>query len=81
VVVGFLHLAFQGFVIAGVGVRLAYPLYSLEGPGFWLIQTAPVSRLTLLLTRFGLALVFLLPLALMLGLLSPQVIGLGTNLT
>lgn len=81
VVVGFLHLAFQGFVIAGVGVRLAYPLYSLEGPGFWLVQTAPVSRLTLLLTRFGLALAFLLPLALMLGLLSPQVIGLGTNLT
>jgi ABC-2 type transport system permease protein len=81
VVVGFLHLAFQGFVIAGVGVRLAYPLYSLEGPGFWLIQTAPVSRLTLLLTRFGLALIFLLPLALLLGLLSPQVIGLGANLT
>lgn len=81
VVVGFLHLAFQGFVIAGVGVRLAYPLYSLEGPGFWLIQTAPVSRLTLLLTRFGLALAFLLPLALLLGLLSPQVIGLGANLT
>ena len=81
VVVGFLHLAFQGFVIGGVGVRLAYPLLSLEGPGYWMLQTAPVSKHTILLTRLGLALFFLLPLGLALGYFSPRVIGLDENLT
>lgn len=81
VVAGFLHLAFQGFVISGVGVRLAYPLYSLEGQGFWMLQTGPVSRATLLLTRFALALFFLLPLGILLGYFSPRVLGLDANLT
>lgn len=80
-VAGFLHLAFQGFVIGGVGVRLAYPLLSLEGPGYWMLQTGPVAKHTILLTRFGLALFFLLPLGLALGYFSPQVIGLDYNLT
>ncbi|WP_456414841.1 putative ABC transporter permease subunit [Oceanithermus profundus] len=79
-VVGFLHLAFQGLVIAGVGVRLAYPLYSFEGPGYWLVQTAPVGRLGLLLSRYALALLLLLPLGLALGLYAPSVIGLDPGL-
>ncbi len=81
IVAGFMHLAFQGFVISGVGVRLAYPLYSLEGQGYWMIQTGPVSLLTVLLTRFGLALFFLVPLGLILGIYSPKVIGLDAGLT
>lgn len=81
IVAGFMHLAFQGFVISGVGVRLAYPLYSLEGQGYWMIQTGPVSLLTVLLTRFGLALFFLAPLGLILGAYSPRVIGLDASLT
>ncbi|MCS7057798.1 MAG: hypothetical protein NZ849_07005 [Meiothermus sp.] len=80
-VAGFMHLAFQGFVIGGVGVRLAYPLLSLEGPSYWLLQTGPLSKQTLLLTRFALALFFLLPLGLALGYLSPRVLGLDANLT
>ncbi len=80
-VAGFMHLAFQGFVIGGVGVRLAYPLYSLEGPAYWMLQTGPVSKQTMLLTRFGLALLFLLPLGLALGYFSPRVLGLDGNLT
>lgn len=80
-ITAFLHLAFQGFVIGGVGVRLAFPLYSLEGQGYWLIQTGPVSRATMLLTRFGLALFLLLPLGLILGWYSPRILGLDTNLT
>ncbi|HHO57648.1 MAG TPA: hypothetical protein ENJ85_00575, partial [Oceanithermus profundus] len=79
-VVGFLHLAFQGLVIAGVGVRLAYPLYSFEGPGYWLVRTAPVGRLGLLLSRYVLALLLLLPLGLALGLYAPAVIGLDPGL-
>ncbi|RDI96001.1 hypothetical protein DV704_03515 [Meiothermus sp. QL-1] len=80
-VAGFMHLAFQGFVIAGVGVRLAYPLYSLEGPAHWLLQTKPVAPSTLLLTRFGLALFFLLPLGLLLGYFSPRVLALEAGLS
>lgn len=64
-----------------MGVRLAYPLYSLEGQGYWMLQTGPVSKATMLLTRFGLALFFLLPLGLALGYYSPRVIGLDENLT
>jgi len=79
-IVGFMHLAFQGFVIGGVGIRLAFPLYSLEGQGYWMVQTAPVSRLAILLTRFGLALFFLLPVAIALGIYSPRIIGLDPTL-
>lgn len=79
-VVGFLHLAFQGFVIAGVGVRLAFPLLSLEGPAFWLLRTGPLSDLGLLLSRLGLALLLMLPLSLLLGWLAPQVIDLPSGL-
>jgi ABC-2 type transport system permease protein len=60
---------------------LAYPLYSLEGQGFWMIQTGPISKLQVLMTRFGLALLFLLPLGILLGWYSPRVIGLDANLT
>ncbi len=79
-VVGFLHLAFQGLVIAGVGVRLAYPLYSFEGRGYWLVRTAPIGRLALLLSRYVLALLLLLPLGLALGLCAPAIIGLEPGL-
>ena len=75
-IAGLLHLGFQGFVIAAVGIRISYPLYSLEGPGFWLLQTAPLSRRAVLLTRFVLALFFLVPLGLLLGGLGPNVLGL-----
>jgi len=79
-VVGFLHLAFQGFVLVAVGLRLAFPLFGLEGPAYWLIATAPISRGVLLLTRLGFALFLLLPLALALGFYVPEVIGLGRGL-
>ena len=78
--VGYLHLAFQAFVIAGTGVRLAFPLYSMEGPGFWLVRTAPVAEWVVLVSRFGLSLALLLPLGLALGAWSPIVIGLPASL-
>ncbi len=79
-VVGFLHLAFQGFVLVAVGLRLAFPLFGLEGPGYWLIATAPLSRGVILLTRLGFALFLLLPLALALGFYVPVAVGLGGGL-
>ena len=79
-VVGFLHLAFQGFVLVAVGLRLAYPLFGLEGRGYWVVETAPVSRGMLVFSRFGFALFLLLPLALALGLYVPGAIGLEGGL-
>ena len=79
-VVGYLHLAFQGFVLVAVGLRLAFPLFGLEGRGYWVVATAPVSRATLVLTRFGFALFLLLPLALALGVYVPRAVGLGGEL-
>ena len=79
-VVGFLHLAFQGFVLVAVGLRLAYPLFGLEGRGFWVVETAPVSRGLLVFSRFGFALFLLLPLAAALGLYVPRAVGLEPGL-
>ena len=45
-----------------------------------MLQTGPVSQQTMLLTRFGLALFFLLPLGFALGFYSPRVLGLDDNL-
>lgn len=78
--VGYLHLAFQAFVIAGTGVRLAFPLYSMEGPGFWLVRTGPVAEWTVLVSRFVLSLALLLPLGVALGAWAPVVIGLPESL-
>ncbi|NPA75843.1 MAG: hypothetical protein GXO25_07180, partial [Euryarchaeota archaeon] len=69
------------FVLVAVGLRLAFPLFGLEGRGFWIVATAPVSWGTLLGTRFGFALFLLLPLALALGLYVPGMIGLGASLS
>ncbi|ULH16111.1 AAA family ATPase [Deinococcus sp. KNUC1210] len=43
-VLGYFQLAFQGFVLAGVGVRMAFPALSTEGRGYWLLRTAPHRR-------------------------------------
>ena len=79
-VVGFLHLAFQGFVLVAVGLRLAFPLFGLEGEEFWLVRTAPVSPGLLVFTRFVFALFLLLPLALLLGAWVPAQVGLAAEL-
>jgi len=42
-VIGYLQMAFQSFVVAGVGIRTAFPALSLEGYGYWLLQTSPLS--------------------------------------
>jgi ABC-2 type transport system permease protein len=67
---GFLTIAFQGFVIAGVGVRMAFPSVSLEGYGYWLLRTSPLSTKQIVLAKFWGALPPTLILAFFLGLLS-----------
>ncbi len=64
---GFLTIAFQGFVIAGVGVRMAFPSISLEGSGYWLLRTSPLSARQIVIAKFWGALPPTLLLALCLG--------------
>ncbi|MFN8509451.1 MAG: hypothetical protein U0Z75_02625 [Deinococcaceae bacterium] len=51
-VIGYLQLAFQSFVVAGVGIRTAFPAISLEGHGYWLLRTAPLSTARLVLGKY-----------------------------
>jgi len=56
----FLNFAFTGFILATLSVRFIFPLISLEGRGFWLVRSAPVSIGVLFWEKFFLAfLIFL----------------------
>ncbi len=50
--IGMLNVAFLAFLLAGVGVRVAFPLVSLEGEGFWLVKTAPLRASRLVRAKF-----------------------------
>jgi ABC-2 type transport system permease protein len=79
--VGFMTLAFQGFVIAGVGIRMAFPAVSLEGPGYWLIRTGAISTRDFVLAKYWGALPATLILALCMGYFSAQSLALSAVIT
>lgn len=49
---GALNLMFLSFVLAGVGVWVAYPLVSLEKEGFWILRTGPLRTAQIVLAKF-----------------------------
>ncbi|MEJ2290253.1 MAG: hypothetical protein P8Y05_00900 [Deinococcales bacterium] len=51
-VLGALNLMFLGFLMAGIGIRTAFPLVSLEGEGFWLLRTGPLRARHIVLAKF-----------------------------
>ena len=51
-VIGAMNVAFLAFLLAGVGVRLAFPLVSLEGEAVWLLRTAPVRAWRVVFAKF-----------------------------
>lgn len=51
-VLGALNLMFLAFLMAGVGIRTALPLVSLEGEGFWLLRTGPVRARQIVMAKF-----------------------------
>jgi ABC-2 type transport system permease protein len=55
-IIGYLQLAFQSFVIAGIGIRVAFPAVSLEGYGYWILRTGPVHIRNLVLGKYFAAL-------------------------
>lgn len=50
--IGALNVAFLAFLLAGVGIRLAFPLVSLEGEALWLLRSAPVRAWRLVMAKF-----------------------------
>lgn len=53
----FLNFAFSGFILATLSVRFVFPLISLEGRGFWVVRSAPVTTRLLFWEKFFLAFV------------------------
>ncbi len=51
-VIGAMNVAFLAFLLSGVGVRLAFPLVSLEGEAVWLLRTAPVRAWRVVAAKF-----------------------------
>ncbi|MBZ9713100.1 putative ABC transporter permease subunit [Deinococcus multiflagellatus] len=79
-ILGYIQLAFQGFIIAGVAVRLAFPAVSTEGRAYWLLRTAPISPRQIVLSKFLGVLPVTLVLGLVMGLASAAAMGLGPTL-
>lgn len=64
---GTMNVAFTGFLLVGVGVRTTFPSVSLEGEGWWMLRTAPVSTTRIVLAKAGSALPGMLALGVGLG--------------
>lgn len=77
---GAMNVLFLGFLLAGVGIRTAYPLVSLEGEGFWLLKTGPVSSTQIVLGKFWHSLPIMLGLGLGLGVAAAVLIDLSPAL-
>ena len=51
-ILGWINLLMCGLVVAGVGARILYPCFSVEGPAFWNTLVAPLRPRRLLWSKF-----------------------------
>ncbi|MFB9992116.1 hypothetical protein ACFFLM_09110 [Deinococcus oregonensis] len=79
-ILGYVQLAFQGFIIAGVAVRLAFPALSVEGRAYWLLRTGPITARQIVVSKFLGVLPVSLILGLVMGLVSARSMNLGPTL-
>lgn len=77
---GAMNIAFLGFLLAGVGVRMALPLLSLEGEGFWLLMTGPVRARQVVMAKFLGVLPVMVALGMGLGLAVAGRLGVSAGL-
>lgn len=73
-VLGAMNIAFVGFIVAGIALRVAYPSVSFEGGAFWLSQVQPLRKRSVVLAKFLFALPLMLLLALTLGVVAGRVL-------
>ena len=77
---GALNLVFIGFLLAGVGVRIAFPAVSLEGEGYWLLRTSPLPAWRVVAAKYLGALPIMLALGVGLGALAARLIDVSPAL-
>jgi len=70
----FLNFAFSGFILATLSVRFVFPLISLEGRGFWVVRSAPVTTKLLFWEKFFLAFIVFMGLCELIVLFSNHVL-------
>jgi len=61
---------FNGFLIASIALRFVFPTVSLESDSFWCVRSAPVSMKRLYWQKLLIAILFVLPVALLLSFVS-----------
>ncbi len=79
-ILGYVQLAFQGFIVSGVAVRLAFPALSTEAKAYWLLRTGPISAQQIVLSKFYGVLPVTLTLGLVMGIASARSMDLGPTL-
>lgn len=79
-ILGYIQLAFQGFIIAGIAVRLAFPAVSTEAKAYWLLRTAPIDPRQIVLSKFLGVLPVTLTVGLVMGVASALSMSLGPTL-
>lgn len=79
-ILGYVQLAFQGFIVSGVAVRLAFPAVSTEGRSYWMLRTAAISPRQIVLSKFLGVLPVTLTLGLVMGYASARSMSLGPTL-
>ncbi|GGL88682.1 hypothetical protein GCM10010840_28350 [Deinococcus aerolatus] len=79
-ILGYVQLAFQGFIVSGVAVRLAFPAVSTEAKAYWLLRTSPISARQIVLSKFCGVLPVTLTLGLVLSVASALSMDLGPTL-
>lgn len=76
-ILGYIQLVFQGFIVAAVAVRLAFPAVSTEARAYWLLRTGPISARQIVLSKFLSILPVTLLLALVLAFASGHIMAVG----
>ncbi|WP_309570839.1 putative ABC transporter permease subunit [Deinococcus sp.] len=79
-ILGYIQLAFQGFIISGIAVRLAFPSVSTEAKSYWLLRTAPIDPRQIVLSKFLGVLPVTLTVGLVMGVASAKSMSLGPTL-
>ena len=77
---GALNLLFLSFLLAGIGIRTAYPIVSLEGEGYWLLKTGPLRSRQIVFAKFMNVLPVMLLFGVGLGLAASRLIDVSPTL-
>lgn len=79
-ILGYIQLAFQGFIVSGVATRLAFPAVSTEAKSYWLLRTGPISPRQIVVSKYLGVLPVTLILGLVMGVASAKSMNLGPTL-